>query len=544
MIKSKHNKKSIKENDLELKSFTIHEKRRDSADFILYELKSYLHWENMLLILINQAHKDKKYDIVKILTNKMVMKAVSQGKTGKQTKGDVEYLLKYYRDSEIFSDLVKHSSENLNGHNCSMIVERVKAQRAEIKKRRDLFFQDRSAYLFKYKTDGEPQYQKQKALAKANNYSVPLEADKWSLVKNKLGLTFGKKQIKRFVNMNAEYLLDKEIKSVGVSTSHGHIYYNFAYLKSKKTEERKITKKIKRPRVEAGLDVGVNNLMSVVINDDDSKSLIFDGKLLKRYNSKSNRKLAKLMKTKSEEVVEYIERENEKGEKYTVPAKYSERGVKTNRIISNLFEKRNRYFQDQLNKISLKLLQLLKKSNVTDLVISKNLSFAKKDGTIKMGKSSKQKFYQIPFGRLLNLIEAKAIEFNITVHNVNEAYTSKTSCLSSDVNLIQKKNKSDEKITHNDLNGSRGVNNKRGLYKDTVLNKIINADLNGAANHIKLCFKDVDLSVYWKKLWKLCNPIKIKSASDFDRLLSNNETKRKITCDNGLFKSDDQVCLV
>ena len=296
--------------------------------------------------------------------------------------------------------------------------------------------------------------------------------------------------------------------------------------------------------MEAGLDVGVNNLMSVFINDDDSKSIIFDGKLLKRYNSKSNRKLAKLMKTKSEEVVEYIERENEKGEKYTVPAKYSERGVKTNRIISNLFEKRNRYFQDQLNKISLKLLQLLKKSNVTDLVISKNLSFAKKDGTIKMGKSSKQKFYQIPFGRLLNLIEAKAIDFNITVHNVNEAYTSKTSCLSSDVNLIQKKSKSDEKITHNDLNGSRGVNNKRGLYKDTALNKIINADLNGAANHIKLCFKDVDLSVYWKKLWKLCNPIKIKSASDFDRLLSNNETKRKITCDNGLFKSDDQVCLV
>ena len=40
-------------------------------------------------------------------------------------------------------------------------------------------------------------------------------------------------------------------------------------------------------------------------------------------------------------------------------------------------------------------------------MISKNLSFTKTTGEIKMVKKTKQKFYQIPFGRLLNLIEEK-----------------------------------------------------------------------------------------------------------------------------------------
>ena len=129
----------------------------------------------------------------------------------------------------------------------------------------------------------------------------------------------------------------------------------------------------------------------------------------------------------------------------------------------------------------------------------------------------------------MNLIEEKAPSFSIEVIDKNEAYTSKTSCLSSDVNKIQEMNNNKLKIIPTDLNGSRGVNKKRGLFKDTKLNKIINSDLNGAANHVKLGFPKVDLSVFRNHLFKVCNPTIIKSVSDFDNFLSNNEAERKTT---------------
>ena len=61
---------------------------------------------------------------------------------------------------------------------------------------------------------------------------------------------------------------------------------------------------------------------------------------------------------------------------------------------------------------------------------------------------------------------------------------------------------------------------KKGLFKDTIINKIFNADLNGAVNHIKLAIKK---NFKWLKdnLWKLCNPIKVKSAGELHNLLCN-----------------------
>jgi len=168
---------------------------------------------------------------------------------------------------------------------------------------------------------------------------------------------------------------------------------------------------------------------------------------------------------------------------------------------------------------------------VTHLMISKNLSFTKQTGEIQQRKKTKQNFYQIPFGKLLNLIEDKSITFNIDVKDIDEAYTSKTSCLSSNVVDIQALSKA-QKVTPTDLNGNRGVKQKRGLFRDSLLNKLLNSDLNGAANHIKLGFPDTDLSVYRNHLYKVCNPIKIKSTSEFDKLLNdlkNSEVEKKTT---------------
>ena len=118
---------------------------------------------------------------------------------------------------------------------------------------------------------------------------------------------------------------------------------------------------------------------------------------------------------------------------------------------------------------------------------------------------------QIPFIQLIHYIEEKAIKNGIEVIFIDEAYTSKTSCIHGDVLAVQTKSKSSQKPTANEFKGTRA---KRGLFKDIVLNKIWNADLNGAVNHIKVAF---DSCFKWLKdaLFKLCNPKVIKSANDF-----------------------------
>jgi len=85
-----------------------------------------------------------------------------------------------------------------------------------------------------------------------------------------------------------------------------------------------------------------------------------------------------------------------------------------------------------------------------------------------------------------------------------------------------------EIITSNDLKGNRGVKKGlgRGMYKDTIIEKIMNADLNGACNHIKVYLRDRSKDMINKLkqqkeyLWKWCNPVKIKSNHEFDKILT------------------------
>ena len=91
--------------------------------------------------------------------------------------------------------------------------------------------------------------------------------------------------------------------------------------------------------------------------------------------------------------------------------------------------------------------------------------------------------------------------------------------------------KSKEPITSNELNGVRGVKNKkltRGLFKDKILNTIIHADINAAVNHIKVGFPGcISNESLLKNRKKLNNPVKLKSANEFSFLLKENSDSRK-----------------
>ena len=303
-----------------------------------------------------------------------------------------------------------------------------------------------------------------------------------------------------------------------MSYSHGHIYYNFTYVEEINVNKKNISKKTK----ECGLDIGIKNLASLFINDKDTQSLIYSGSQLIHYNVYFNKQLAKVNKEIAKNVIEYKTIIRKDKEEVKIPILYNSNGKALIKEKSQLFEHRNRYFDGEMNKISSSLLTYLNQNKVTDLVISKNLSFTKESGEIKMQKKDKQKFYQIPFGKLLNLIEAKSSKFNINVKDIDEAYTSKTSCLTRDVNKNQEKRHNGLQVVPTDLNGSRGTKGSklgRGIFKDKELNVIFNSDLNGAANHIKVGFPKVKLSRFRNRLWKVCSPKKVISTNELDRFL-------------------------
>ena len=548
MVKSKEKKY--------LKTFSIHEKDLSLVHKFTHIILQYKHLENILNLLIAHEfnNKDNKVEVSKqkskemfsLLLNKIIMKAVLKSNPGgEKTSYNIAQVNNYFNSQHVNFELfnqAKLACFHLNDKNIGEIVGRLHKDWSNFFVTLKKFNSNKSNNNLQ-----KPSYPKPKKLSKVYNYSVPLEVSKFSMAKadkGLLGINLGNKMVYvKFFNFNKDKFngnkpkyLNKKINSVTVSLSHGHIYYNLQYIDEKQNLKDNIknkdldnfSKKEENSKI-AGLDIGINNIASIFVNDNTTKSIIISGKELISYNCNFNKRLSKINEEISNEVIQYKEIVNKQGNKQLIPEKYSQKGKLLQNRKSQLFERRKLYMDDYMQKLSKKITNYLCVNKVDSLVISRNLSFTKTTGEIKMVKKTKQKFYQIPFGRLLNLIESKLTEKEINIVEINEAYTSKTSSLTGDIVKVQAKSKGKKEILPNDLNGSRGskikgnLNNPlgRGLFKDMVINKIINADINAAVNHIKvgidkLGYNNIKIN---KELSKYCNPIKIKSNHEFDKLL-------------------------
>lgn len=511
-----------------LNTFSIHETNMDVARYFKKAILTHKHLENILNIIINKEvdkifsfpKEQRDFTLYNLLLNPMVMKAVIANTSGAvSTKSNIAFVNYSLKDEPLLSDL-KQLGTVLNDKNVSCIVSRLKKDWSNSFSALKKYYANPSSF------SGKPSTPKAKKLSKIFNYSVPLEVSKFSMVnieKDKVGVTIYKKSKKIFLRNN-DYIRNKKINGLTLSLSHGHIYYDFNYHVDKKVRNQSADHSLSsKPIKQSGLDIGILNLFALFVNDFTTQSLIYNNAKLIRYNAVFNKHLAKLNERIALHVSEYKEIKNDK-QTINIPVKYDNFGRHLIKKRSHIWNQRNLFMDSEMQKISTNILTYLKSKDVTDLVISKNLQFTKTDGSIKQRKTSSQKFYQIPFGKLLNLIENKSINFGINVIDKNEAYTSKTSCLSSNVFEIQEQSKLRE-ITSNELNGVRGVKKGkigRGDFKDTSINKVINSDLNGAANHIKLGFPETDFRVYRNHLWKVCNPKKIKSSNEFDLYIKSN----------------------
>ena len=548
MVKSKEKKY--------LKTFSIHEKDLSLVHKFTHIILQYKHLENILNLLIAHEfnNKDNKVEVSKqkskemfsLLLNKIIMKAVLKSNPGgEKTSYNIAQVNNYFNSQHVNFELfnqAKLACFHLNDKNIGEIVGRLHKDWSNFFVTLKKFNSNKSNNNLQ-----KPSYPKPKKLSKVYNYSVPLEVSKFSMAKadkGLLGINLGNKMV--YVNYfnlkkGKPKYLNKKINSVTVSLSHGHIYYNLQYIDEKQNLKDNIknkdldnfSKKEENSKI-AGLDIGINNIASIFVNDNTTKSIIISGKELISYNCNFNKRLSKINEEISNEVIQYKEIINKQGNKQLIPEKYSQKGKLLQNRKSQLFERRKLYMDDYMQKLSKKITNYLCVNKVDSLVISRNLSFTKTTGEIKMVKKTKQKFYQIPFGRLLNLIKSKLTEKEINIVEINEAYTSKTSSLTGDIVKVQAKSKGKKEILPNDLNGSRGskikgnLNNPlgRGLFKDMVINKIINADINAAVNHIKVGINKLTINNMGysnikinKELSKYCNPIKIKSNHEFDKLL-------------------------
>ena len=198
----------------------------------------------------------------------------------------------------------------------------------------------------------------------------------------------------------------------------------------------------------AAIDLGINNLMT--ITSTEFNPLIINGKPLKSINQHANKLIAKYKQSL---------------------ARYN---LYTSKHLHSIYRKRMNKINDYLYKSVSYLMNQLVSHDISTLIVGYNKEW-KQD--IKLGKRNNQIFVQIPYYKLIRMLEYKCELYGIKLILHEESYTSKCSFLDK------------EKICkHSKYLGKRI---KRGLFQ-TKENELINADVNGSLNIMrKVVGKDI-----------------------------------------------------
>ena len=228
--------------------------------------------------------------------------------------------------------------------------------------------------------------------------------------------------------------------------------------------EMQINELIFEPKRVMGIDLGVDNLATIVDNTG-LKPLLIKGTRLKSINQYYNKVKGKYMS---------IIR-NGKGPKEGI--------FTTNRMIS-LDRKRNNRVMDFLHKASAKVVEIALVRNIDTIIIGRNVGWKLE---VDMQKANKQTFIQIPYSTFIEMIRYKAERKGVQVIDREESYTSKSSFLNHDP--IPTFGEEHQTIFS-------GYRSTRAFYKIKGSKVLIHADVNGAFNivrkHVKNAFEGLE----------------------------------------------------
>ena len=200
--------------------------------------------------------------------------------------------------------------------------------------------------------------------------------------------------------------------------------------------------RLKQNQRVAAIDLGLNNLATVVTNDGDNPILI-SGRKIKSINQYYNK-----MTSKNKALLPY--------------------NVFTSKSLHRLWLKRNNKISYEIHKVTKFLANYFDERDVNKVIIGNNSGWKNE---INLGKRNNQNFVNIPYTKFINQLTYKCQLLGIIVIVREESYTSKASFLDYD----EIPNYKDEVIPK--FSGKRI---KRGLYRSTT--RKINADVNGAYN--------------------------------------------------------------
>ena len=239
-----------------------------------------------------------------------------------------------------------------------------------------------------------------------------------------------------------------DLKELRILPRNRCFYAEFVY-------EQKSSPKINfNPQYALAIDPGINNWLSCVSNA--GTSFIVDGRKVKSLNQWYNKRVSSLKEGK--------------------PQGYWDEQL------AHITEKRNRQVRDAVNKAARLVVDYCIKYKIGTVVFGWNQGQRQE---AKLGKTT-QSFVQIPTAKLKERVKQLCEYYSIKFLETEESYTSKASFLDGD--FLPTFGAKPEGWTPS------GKRVKRGMYR-TGAGKLINADLNGAANILRKVETQLDLSL-------------------------------------------------
>jgi len=360
------------------------------------------------------------------------------------------------------------------------------------------------------KFKGKPRPPKAKKLKDIISFTVELDTRSFEIIDDRyllVRLTFDNENSKYLKVKLPEYIDKNAIKSIRIKTIGSDAYIDVVY-----------TKEIKIPETEqkyiAGIDLGLNNLLTIFSNNPNLKTLIISGKETKSFNQWFNKEKAKIQSE-----IDLLQNQINKLSKdglNTDNIKQQQRDLINKQKQLSAF--RERYLNNIFHQITRKIADYLYETGHKKVIIG-NGATNSKDG-IDLGNKTNQHFVSIPFRKIIEMLKYKLEEYGIETEEISEEFTSKTSPF-TDLNRVLKigneylqakkeENKEKEKQLGKELEKLyQGKRVKRGLFKDFITNKIFNADAVGSYNILRKVamplINDTKLLID-----KLSRPIKLK----------------------------------